>query len=320
MTVLVLCEDYDPGVDRVVTILGNRGVPVFRADLGWFPQKLTLDAELNGTQWVGVLRTPQRETRLEGLRSVWYRRPTVFSFPDDMPRARRDHAEREARYGVGGVLSTLPVTWMNHPQRDADHAYKPQQLTLAAQCGLEVPRTLVTNDPDAVRRFADSAPHGLVIKVLASNILYEDGQRKFAPTHRLTDDDLADLSGVELGAHQFQEWISKAYDVRLIVVGADMFAVGIHTNDPDAHVDWRNNYDALQYSGVDVPSRVADQVRRFMSASGLNFSALDFVIASHNRWVFLESNSGGQYGWLSPTLGTVVSDAIANLLAQGDPQ
>ncbi|MGH3610509.1 MAG: MvdC/MvdD family ATP grasp protein, partial [Pseudonocardiaceae bacterium] len=72
MTVLVLSEDYDPSVDRVVTTLGKLGVPVFRADLGWFPQRLTLDAELDGGRWVGILRTPERETRLVGLRSVWY--------------------------------------------------------------------------------------------------------------------------------------------------------------------------------------------------------------------------------------------------------
>lgn len=139
MTVLVLSEDYDPGVDRVVTTLDQLDVPVFRADLGWFPQRLTLDAELDGGHWVGVLRTSDREVSLVGLRSAWYRRPTAFSFPDSLPRARREHAEREARFGVGGVLSSLPVTWMNHPQRDAEHAYKPRQLALAAQCGLDVP-------------------------------------------------------------------------------------------------------------------------------------------------------------------------------------
>lgn len=320
MTVLILSEEYDPSVDRVVMTLDKLGVPAFRADLGWFPQKLTLDAELSGNRWVGILRTAERETRLVGLRSVWYRRPTAFSFPDHLPRARREHAEREARFGVGGVLSTLPVTWMNHPQRDADAVYKPRQLALAARCGLDVPRTLVTNDADAVRRFCASTRHGVVTKVLGSNIIYEDGQRKVAHTHKLTDTDLADLSGVELTAHQFQEWVPKAYDLRLIAVDAELFAVGIHTNDPEAYIDWRTNYDALDYTAVDVPSRVADRVRAFMAASGLTFSALDFVVTPDGRWVFLESNSGGQYGWLRGTLGTAVSDAIANRLAQGEQQ
>lgn len=316
----MLSEDYDPSVDRVVTTLGQLDVPVFRADLGWFPQQLTLDAELDDGRWVGILRTPDREVSLVGLRSVWYRRPTGFSFPNQMPRARREHAEREARFGVGGVLSSLPVTWINHPQRDADHAYKPRQLALAGRCGLDVPRTLVTNDAGAVRRFAGSVEHGTVIKGLASNILYEDGQRKVGHTHRLADDDLAELDGLELTAHQFQEWIPKSHEVRLIAVGKDLFAIGIHTTDPAALIDWRANYDALTYSMVDVPARVADGVLAFMKASGLNFSALDFVITPEGRWVFLESNSGGQYGWLTPTLGTSVSDAIASLLAQGGTQ
>lgn len=320
MTVLVLNEDYDPGVDRVVTTLDQFDVPVFRADLGWFPQRLTLDAELDGGRWVGVVRTPDREVRLVGLRSVWYRRPTAFSFPDQLPRARREHAEREARFGVGGVLSSLPVTWMNHPQRDADHAYKPRQLALAARCGLNVPRTLVTNDAGAVRRFAGSVEHGTVIKTLASNLIYEDGQRKVGHTRKLTDDDLAELDGLELTAHQFQEWVPKLREARLIAVGAELFAVGIHTTDPEAWIDWRANYDALTYSVANIPDRVADGVRAFMTASGLNFSALDFVITPDEHWVFLESNSGGQYGWLTPTLGTSVSDAIARLLAQGAQQ
>lgn len=320
MTVLVFSEDYDPSVDRVVTALGQLGVPVFRADLGWFPQRLTLDAELDGDRWAGTLRTPDREVRLVGLRSVWYRRPTVFSFPGKMPRARREHAEREARFGIGGVLSSLPVTWMNHPQPDADHSYKPRQLSLAARCGLNVPRTLVTNEAGAVRRFADSVEHGTVVKALGSNIIYEDGQRKVGHTHKLTDDDLAELNGVELTAHQFQEWIPKSHDVRLVAVGASLFAVEIHTADPEALIDWRTNYDALSYAVADIPPRVARGVRDFMKTSGLNFSALDFVVTPDRRWVFLESNSGGQYGWLTSTLGTSISDAIARLLAQGVQQ
>lgn len=320
MTVLVLAEEYDPSVDRVVMTLGRLGVPVARVDLGWFPQRLTLDAELESDgRWGGVLRTPERDTKLVGLRSVWYRSPTAFSFPVELPPARRQHVEREARFGLGGVLSTLRVTWMNHPQREADHIYKPHQLSLAIQCGLDVPRTLVTNDEDAVRRFHRDAEHGIVTKTLGSNILHEDGYRKVAHTHRVTDDDMADLSGIDLTAHQFQEWVPKAHEVRLVVVGQKLFAVGIHTNDPHAYIDWRANYDALDYTVVEVPPHVAKGVHAFMAESGLTFSALDFVVTPAGRWVFLESNPGGQYGWLRGTVGSAISDAIAHRLAQGEP-
>lgn len=99
----------------------------------------------NASPWTPSWTTPtgsgscahrKRETRRVGVRSVWYRRPTGFTFPDALTGARRRHAEREARFGVGGVLSSLPVAWM-HPQRDADAIYKPRQLALAARCGLD---------------------------------------------------------------------------------------------------------------------------------------------------------------------------------------
>lgn len=215
------------------------------------------------------------------------------------------------------MLATLPVLWVNHPARDADHAYKPRQLALAARCGLPVPRTLITNNPHAVQRFAGSTDHGVVIKVLGSNWLHDNGKRMVAHTHRLTSADLADLDGITLTTHQIQEWVPKQYEVRLIVIGKQMFAVAIHTTDSDAHVDWRANYDALDYTQIDVPSHVARVVGTFMTAATLNFSALDFVVTPENQWVFLESNSGGQYGWLTATLGNTVSDALASLLAQG---
>ncbi|MCP2167054.1 ATP-grasp ribosomal peptide maturase [Goodfellowiella coeruleoviolacea] len=297
MTVLILAEEYDPSVDRVVLGLADR-VPVARVNLAWFPGQLTLDAELSGGLWHGVLQTPERDIVLGDVRSVWFRRPAPFVFPDDMTPAVRAHAEREARYGLGGVLASMPVRWVNHPHRDADAAYKPHQLATAQRCGLDVPRTLITNDPLAVRRFAAHVGGRLVVKVLGSNVLYEDGQRKVAHTHVLTDDDLDQVAQVRVTAHQFQEWVPKRHEVRLVVVGRRLFAAGIHAGSPASEVDWRADYDALTYSTVDVPDEVAAGVHAFMDACGLAFSALDFVVTPDGRWVFLESNSGGQYGWI----------------------
>ncbi|OLT22004.1 hypothetical protein BJF78_33465 [Pseudonocardia sp. CNS-139] len=78
------------------------------------------------------------------------------------------------------MLAALPVLWVNHPSRLADAAYKPVQLALAHECGLRVPDTVVTSEPESVRRFADG---GLTVaKVLGSNTLSEDGVRKLTLT------------------------------------------------------------------------------------------------------------------------------------------
>lgn len=314
MTVLVLSEELDLTADRVVVELSRRGVAVFRVDTAWFPTRLTLAAELRGDRWRGVLRTREREVPLDSVRSVWYRRPTAFRFPAGMSQPERRHAGWEAKFGMGGVLSTLPVRWVNHPQREADACYKPAQLTVARRCGLTVPDTLVTNDPEAVRRFESGLPGGVVVKTLSTPAVLEASGVTLAHTRRLTESDLADLSGVEVTAHLFQAWIDKAYEVRVTVVGERVFAVGIEAATAAARQDWRSDLDALSYRVVEVPRSAHQAIGRYMRAFGLNYAAFDFVVDRAEGWWFLEANPGGQFGWLQAATGLPISKAVADLL------
>lgn len=148
MTVLVLADELDPTVDRVVSRLNRQRVPVFRCDTGWFPTELTIHAELERGRWVGSLRTRQRAVELEWLHSIWYRSPTAFRFPATMSDTERRDAAREAKLGLGGVLASLPVRWINQPGNEADSSYKPWQLAAASPAGLSVPDTWLSNDPE----------------------------------------------------------------------------------------------------------------------------------------------------------------------------
>lgn len=186
MTVVILAENNDIPVDAVVRELTERDVPVFRVDTSWFPRILTLEALLDGDgHWRGLLRSPHRTVELSGIRSIWCRHPGAFSFPEGMTEVERAYAHREARLGLGGVLASLDTLWVNHPNRSADAAYKPLQLATAARCGLTTTATVITNSPDAVRRFATASPTGVVRKSLGPNSVTEGDALTVAFTHRL---------------------------------------------------------------------------------------------------------------------------------------
>lgn len=104
------------------------------------------------------------------------------------------------------------------------------QLATAARCGLTVPDTLITNEPDAVRRFA--AQGVTITKMLGANHIVEEGTRKITFTRLLGDTDLADLRGVDITCHLAQRWVPKQYDTRVIAVGRQLFAFAIHTGAP----------------------------------------------------------------------------------------
>jgi hypothetical protein len=59
LIVVIVSQELNPTADEVVLKLGERGVPVFRIDRAWFPQRLTLEAELRNDRWAAS-RGPAR--------------------------------------------------------------------------------------------------------------------------------------------------------------------------------------------------------------------------------------------------------------------
>jgi glutathione synthase/RimK-type ligase-like ATP-grasp enzyme len=173
--------------------------------------------------------------------------------------------------------------------------------------------TLVTNEADPVRAFADEGR--AVTKMLGAVSIVEGGVRRFA--HTMVLDDVSDLRGIEYTTHQFQRWVPKAHEARMFVIGNDITTAAIHSHSPSGHVDWRTGYDSNTYELVEPPAQVVDSVRRLMTVMGLTYGALDFVISPDGTWTFLEINAGGQYGWIESETGAPLTDQLADLLMKG---
>lgn len=312
MTVLILARDLDPTADRMVTELGGRGVEVFRVNTGWFPTHLSMSARHCGDRWRGTIATPTGRLDLARVQAVWYRSPEAYRMPSELSPAEAHHARVEAKYGLGGVLSSLPALWCNHPSRVADAAYKPVQLARAAACGLTVPDTVITNDPAEVAEFAAAGP--TVTKLVGGMALEENGVRKNVFTRLLTPEDLADLRGIEHTTHLFQRWVPKEREARVIVIGDRLTAAAITAGSEAAHVDYRTDYPSLSYELITPPDDVAKGIRRLMTAFGLVYAAWDFVITPSGEWVMLEVNPAGQYGFIEHATGVPLTAHLADLL------
>jgi glutathione synthase/RimK-type ligase-like ATP-grasp enzyme len=178
-----------------------------------------------------------------------------------------------------------------------------------------VPETVITNDPDMVRKFAGAGR--TVTKVLGSNTLTEEGVRKLTFTRMIGDSDLGDLRGVETTMHLFQRWVPKAHDARLTVIGEHITAAAITAHSADAVIDFRSDYDNLTYELVEPPDAVTAGLRRLMARMGLVYGALDFIVGPDGDWTFLEVNAGGQFGWIEDETGARLTDQLADLLANG---
>ncbi|MGH3974767.1 MAG: MvdC/MvdD family ATP grasp protein [Pseudonocardiaceae bacterium] len=292
--------------------LAQRHVPVFRTDLSDFPIRLRLDAQLLDGRWSGRLWTDYREIELGEVRSIWNRNPSTYVFPASMTAAEQDFAYREAKLGFGGVLASLDVLWANHPNRCADAIFKPYQWKVAAECGLFVADTVITNDPASALRFVHRQD-ATITKALGPSGITEDDQVKMAYTRRLTGHDVAELDCVSVTATILQRFVPKAFEVRLTVIGDQWFPIAIHALTESAYTDWRSDPSALAYEFVPIPDSVARGVSQYLKRMNLAYAGFDFVVTPNDEeWVMLEANSGPQFGWLEAATGAPMVAAMAD--------
>ncbi|MFC4006858.1 MvdC/MvdD family ATP grasp protein [Nonomuraea purpurea] len=253
-TVMVITCEEDVTANLVIAKLNERGAPVARVDPADIGLGLTFSAQggadLPG--WAGRLRTASREVALDDVRAVYHRRPSLWRFDELEPQAR-EFARAEARHGLKGLLAALPgCRYVNHPAANERADVKPAQLQTAIDVGFEVPATLITNDPQAVRDFA--AQHGPIIYKSFRGVPSAPGGEVAAIwTQRI---DAADVDeSVAVTAHLFQAEIPKTSDARVTVVGDHVFAHEI-TN-PDGALDWRRgDWAKLVHTPIDVPPAV----------------------------------------------------------------
>lgn len=292
-----------------------RAAEVARIDTADFPGSLSLVARPERIDSPGWLCNRAHRVDLASVSSVYRRPPAQFAFPAGMSAPEQRFAALECTYGLGGMLCAQPWRWIDHPAVVADASYKPRQLRVAAQSGLRVPRSLVTNVGADVREFASEFPEGLVYKSLSPGVVAEQDEVRIIYTSRLSVNEVDD-NAIGLCCHLFQEWIPKAFDVRLTVVGSRFFAVAVHAGSAETIVDWRIRYDDLRYEVCQAPDAVRRGVPAYLQAFGLVFGAFDFSVTPDGQWWFLECNPAGQWGWLVEETGLPIAEAIAEELVR----
>ena len=140
-----------------------------------FPERLSVAAELTGSQWSGRLATARLCLDLSAVSGIYYRRPTSFEFHQRLSESERRRATVQARLGLGGLLASLQP-WLNHPHQIGYSEFKPVQLRAAVACGLRVPRTVVTNDPGVARAFVTDVGRAVYKPFGGPGVCDADGQ------------------------------------------------------------------------------------------------------------------------------------------------
>lgn len=313
--ILIVSSERDEHAAAVATELADRGVEHRLLDLARFPEQVGLVLRYgSGASPTALLRgIDGAEIDMSDVSAVWYRRPQPFVLAPGLSRpSHRMFAYNESHEAIAGLWQMLDVFWMNHPTRDEVAARKSYQLVVARSSGLEIPATLISNDPSEVRRFlAERGSNDTIYKAFSAT------QQEWRETRLVRDEELAVLDQVRHAPVIFQEYVPARFDVRVTVVGDQVFAAAIHSQDTRYRVDFRIDMNRANVEPHELPADVSSRVIRFMRQLGLVYGAIDMRLTPEGRYVFLEVNPAGQWLFIESRTGQRISAAVAETLARG---
>ena len=321
MAVLVITHsDCDSGVAAVMDRIRELGGIVYRLDGDRFPMDARLATELTRTGLSNRLVSSEGEIDLSTVDAAWFHQTAVgYCIPALDDARHRELAVATSLVTLQGILASMDVLLVD-PFGHAE--LKPVQLRAAQRVGLDIPRTLVTSDPDSVRRFAAEVGGRIVMKTPGTNLrMYDERGHADAQmyTQLLEPDDLAALDGLQMCPMIFQEPIEKKLELRIVVVGYEVFAAAIDpttwTGTQDGSVDWRQAHDYdYERTTYELPAPIRARILALTDTLGVNFAAIDMIVTPAGEHVFLEANPNG--GGFEPLHrhGLPIANALAELL------
>lgn len=326
MSVLILSSPKDVHAQAVNRHLVEMGVPATFWHLDRMPggDRLSYTLSSSGFQCaIDADKQPDDQLDAGGridltsFQSVWLRRAGSVKVGPMPEQWMEELVECECTRALDAIFRAMRCLWVNPPAAEREALLKLQQLDVARRCGLAIPETLVTNDPESAREFVREHRREVIYK------LVDEGSYRFFPSYevvmgmptlpvRETDED--HLDQVRLSLHLFQHRIDKVSDIRVTVVGERIFPVEIHSQQGKGKVDWRLDY-SVPMLAHKLPDCVEESLVAILKRLGLNFGAFDLCLGRDGKYYFFEVNPAGQWLWMEKQLNLPISLQLARLLA-----
>lgn len=322
--ILIFTNKEDVHPTPVIEILNKRNTPVFRFNT----ECLLTDYEFN---WWNdsdccdfIIKNVYSGLTVKGseITSIWDRRPEA---PKELLINSTEEINKLNLNEAVGFLSFLryylkDVFSIGSIVNDRYASSKMLQIRIAQQVGLEVPSSCFSNNKPDLIGFAKGYQE-LILKPIDGFSHVSDNEQEYVfYSKKIASDSLMDIpDDAFIQSISFlQNYVEKAYEVRVTVVGRKVFGCKIDSQameDEQGRIDWRQGFDHnIKHEAIELPLDIEHKCVAFLKKMGLNFGAFDFIVTPDNRYVFLECNPNGQWLWIEILTGQKISEAIADAL------
>lgn len=234
--------------------------------------------------------------------------PDIADTSGDHPARRRS---REFHDRLHAWLNVAPCRVASRPGAMLSNMSKTYQASIIRRHGFEIPETLVTTDPAAVRAFAASCAAD------GDGVIYKSVSGTRSIVQPLGADDLDRLDRIRWCPTQFQRQVA-GIDIRVHVVGSRVFAAEIRSDATDYRYSGRQTGKDAELAPVQLPDAVAARCVRLAHALELPFSGIDLRLTPAGGYVCFEVNPSPAYSYYETWTGLPIARALVSWLGLFD--
>lgn len=320
--ILIVTEPEDIHALAIAWHIENQGHQIFLWHTTDFPSLQSISISDLDTKPLIKINGLDISFNSNMIDAVWMRRLSQPVIPNYITKPDREFAKRECIYTLRSVwtlLSKLCQNWVNPLSSDWIND-KSVQLNIANKLGFQTPKTIVTNDPKAIREFYKYNKGNVIYKSFAPMSWKSTTSIHRSETVKISREALFDNRMLSASPGIFQVYVQKSYEVRVTVIGNQCFAVKLDSQANHETIDWRLQLEVNPFPTIVIklPEKLEEQIRNFMHEVNLIFGCFDFIVNMENEWVFIEVNPMGQFLWLEelcPELSLL--ETFSNLLIYG---
>jgi glutathione synthase/RimK-type ligase-like ATP-grasp enzyme len=304
---ILLSDSYDFTTDYIAIELEKRGKNYLRIDRDllssddffWDFNNKRIKIRKGGKLF---------NVQTDQINGVYYRAPTylreTFS-RSNTPEKQLQKSQWMALFR--NLMCIEDAVWINNPTSTFHAENKLIQLKIADQIDFDLPETFILNS-------ASELPINdeYIIKSLDTAIFSFGDQEGFVYTNKTSYSELS-VSNLSHAPVVIQKDLSPKIDLRVTVVGQDLYAVKILKGDDGVDGDWRKLKDDVSFVPVRLPVDVKEKCIKLVRSLNLLYGAIDLVLYK-KKYYFIEVNPTGEWAWLVDSANQHIYKSICNYL------
>jgi glutathione synthase/RimK-type ligase-like ATP-grasp enzyme len=324
--ILIFCCINDQHADKVSEEIESFGYNSIQLKRELYNIEWTISNTIIGDKIEPVITYKNNNIHLENIISIYLRKDFTIETQDinsnELSEEELNYISIQRAIHVNSTIkyiTSLKPT-INKPESNHKCLSKIYQLHNANSLGLKIPNSFFGGNGEVFKSFYSKIESkNLCIKPLEGVHMKKDGKTYAHYTELIntfTDEEIASLSFCPT---IIQGYIRKEYELRVTIVGEEIFACKIDSQkSKKGNIDWRHHdFENTPHFKIILPEDISIKLVKLMKKLDLIYGAIDLIFDG-NDYYFLEVNTMGQWLWVEDLTEMKISNAIAKWLIYGN--